>query len=63
MFTKLARGNFLVNVLRFLSFRDDISIHISGNKTEIFNIIKIIGTGYLACIKFNMGLKLFMVNF
>ena len=58
MFTKLARGNLLVNVFRFLRFRDDVSIHISGTKTEISNIIKIVGTGYPACIKFNMESKI-----
>ena len=58
MFTKLARNNLLKNVFRFLRFRDDVSIHISGNRKDMFNVVKIIGNGYPASIKFNMESKI-----
>ena len=45
MFMKLSRKNLLNKVYRFLRFRDDVSLHISGTNEEISQIIKIIGNG------------------
>ena len=45
MFLKLSRKNLLNKVYRFLRFRDDVSLHISGTNEEISQIIKIIGNG------------------
>ena len=36
MFANLARKNLLKNILRFLRFRDDVSIHITGSDLELF---------------------------
>lgn len=58
MFTKLSRNNLHKNVLRFLRFRDDVSIHIKGSNTDIIKVIRIIGNGYPLCIKFNMESKI-----
>ena len=58
MFTKLSRSYLLKNALRFLCFRDDVSIHIKGSNTEIIQVVRIIGNGYPQCIKFNMESKI-----
>ena len=58
MFTNLARKNLLKNVLRFLRFRDDVSIHITGTDLELFQAMQIIGSGYPPCIIFNIESKI-----
>ena len=58
MFSNLARKkNLLKNVLRFLRFRDDVSIHITGSDLELFQAMQIIGSGYPPCIIFNVESK------
>ena len=57
MFANLARKNLLKNILRFLRFRDDMSIHITGSDLELFQAMQIIGSGYPPCIIFNIESK------
>ena len=57
MFTNLARKNLLKNILTFLRFRDDVSIHITGTDLELFQSMQIIGSGYPPCIIFNIESK------
>ena len=58
MFSNLARKNLLKNVLRFLRFRDDVSVHITGSDLELFQVMQIIGSGYPPCIIFNIESKI-----
>ena len=57
MFSNLARKKLIKNVLRFLRFRDDVSIHITGSDLELFQVMQIIGSGYPPCIIFNIESK------
>ena len=63
IFKRLSRKNLLNNVYRFLRFRDDVSLHISGTNEEISKIIKIIGNGYPSCIIFNMESRIIYGKF
>ena len=54
---------FKKNINRFLRFRDDVSVHISGTKVEICEILKIILTGYPPEIQFNAETNLIYGKF
>ena len=51
---KLISSGLKINVKRFLRFRDDVSLHISGSNDEIREVLKIIITGYPREIQFNV---------
>ena len=53
IFERLSRGK-LLSVVKYLRFRDDVSIHLSGNKSDMLKAIKIISTGYPNEILLNM---------
>ena len=63
MFKKLSLRNLLQKVFRFLRFRDDVSVHISGTNEEMYQIIQIIGNGYPPCIVFNIESKVILGKF
>ena len=54
IFDRLSRGKLLPIVKKYLRFRDDVSIHLSGNKSDMLKAIKIISTGYPNEILLNM---------
>lgn len=54
IFNQLSRRKLLPVVKKYLRFRDDVSIHLSGDKSEMLNAIKIISTGYPNEILLNM---------
>ena len=51
------------NVHRYLRFRDDVSVHISGPNKSIKDALKIIITGYPAEIQFNVESKILWGKF
>ena len=51
---KLVSRGFKKNINRYLRFRDDVSLHVSGTNKEISEILKIILTGYPPEIQLNM---------
>ena len=63
MFSVLARNNLIKTVKRFLRFRDDVSIHLTGSDDEIKKAVKIIGSGYPPSLKFNMESKIIYGKF
>ena len=64
MFSVLARNNLIKTVKRFLRFRDDVSIHLTGSDDEIKKAVKIIGSGYPPPLLNSIwSPKLFMGNF
>ena len=60
---KIVSRGFKKNINRFLRFRDDVSIHVSGTKAEICEILKIILTGYPPEIQFNVETNLIYGKF
>ena len=46
IFSVLARENLIKNVKRFLRFRDDVLVHLTGSNDEIKKAVKIICSGY-----------------
>ena len=59
IFSVLARENLIKNVKRFLRFRDDVLVHLTGSNDEIKKAVKIIGSGYPPpSLKFNMESKI-----
>ena len=54
IFEHLSHEKVLSVVKKYLCFRDDVSIHLSGNKEDIKRVIQIISTGYPNEILLNM---------
>ena len=50
-------------VFRYLRFRDDVSVHLSGTKDNIASTLKIIIEGYPKDIQFNTETKIFWGKF
>ena len=63
IFSVLARENLIKNVKRFLRFRDDVSVHLTGSNDEIKKAVKIICSGYPPSLKFNMESKIIFGKF
>ena len=51
------------NVSRFLRFRDDVSVHLTGEIDPMLKALKIITTGYPKCIQFNVETKIIYGKF
>ena len=63
IFKILSRKKLSNNVIRYLRFRDDVSVHITGNKEQICETIKVICNGYPKEIIFNMETKIIQGKF
>ena len=63
IFSVLARENLIKNVKRFLRFRDDVLVHLTGSNDEIKKAVKIICSGYPPSLKFNMESKIIFGKF
>ena len=63
IFKTLSRQKLLMNVNRYLRFRDDVSIHVVGNPDKICRTIHVICNGYLKDIVFNMETKIIQGKF
>ena len=51
------------HVNRYLRFRDDVSIHLTGEPDKMLNVMRIVITGYPQCIQFNVESKLIFGKF
>ena len=51
------------HVNRYLRFRDDVSIHLTGEPEKMLKIMKIVITGYPKCIQFNVESRLIFGKF
>ena len=54
IFNSLSRHKILTPATRYLRFRDDVSLHLSGAPSDILSWIKIIFQGYPEALQFNM---------
>ncbi len=63
IFKKIHRLKLEKNVSRFLRFRDDVSVHLTGEINQMLKVLKIITTGYPKCIQFNVETKLIYGKF
>ena len=54
IFNSLSRHKILKNVKRYLRFRDDVSLHLSGAPEDILKCVQIICNGYPEALRFNM---------
>ena len=54
IYRKIYKSKLDINVNRYLRFRDDVSVHLTGKLQKMLKVIKIIITGYPKCIQFNV---------
>ena len=63
IFKKLQKQKLHKNVKRYLRFRDDVSLHLTGDTETMLKIVKIITTGYPDAIQFNVETKIIYGKF
>ena len=63
LFSKLHKKRLEPNISRYLRFRDDVSVHVTGETEKMLEVIKIIIQGYPECIQFNVETKIIYGKF